>query len=94
MSKRFDLGRVVETAGINAMKNENPQFAEFVSKSFFRYILGDWGDTCEEDAKQNDDSVKSGERILAVYKFDGQTTIWIITEWDRSSTTILFPDEY
>lgn len=58
-----------------------------------RYVVGDWGDTCEEDAKFNDISVDQGERILAVYK-RGDWTIWIITEWDRSCTTILFPEEY
>ena len=94
MSKKFELGKVVATAGVHAMKEENLEFAKFVSDSFLRYMLGDWGDTCEEGARQNDESVENGERILAVYKFDDYTTIWIITEWDRSATTILFPDEY
>ena len=59
-----------------------------------RHIRGDWGDTCEEDREQNDISVVEGKRILAVYKYNDDTTIWIITEWDRSVTTILFPHEY
>ena len=94
MSKRFDLGQIVATAGVHAMKEQDSEFAEFVSKSFMRYIVGDWGDTCEVDAKQNDESVENGERILAVYKFNEGISIWIITEWDRSATTILFPSEY
>lgn len=94
MSLRFDLGRLVTTAGVHAAIEENPEFRAFVSKSFERYYMCDWGDTCEEDAKQNDESVENGERILAVYKFNDRMTIWIITEWDRSTTTILFPEEY
>ena len=94
MSKKFDLGKVVATAGVHNMKEENMEFAKFVSESFMRYMTGDWGDTCEEGARQNDESIENGERILAVYKFNDEITIWIITEWDRSATTILFPDEY
>lgn len=96
MSKRFEFGHTVETAGVNAAREENPEFSKFVNESFMRYIFGDWGDTCEEDAKQNDESAENGERILAVYKYPGndELTIWIITEWDRSATTILFPHEY
>lgn len=94
MSKRFELGKIVATAGVHAMKEENIEFAKFVSDSFMRYMIGDRGDTCPEDAKQNDESVENGERILAVYIFDNSITIWIITERDRSTTTILFPEEY
>ena len=93
MSKRFELGQLVATAGVHAMKEENPEFRDFVNDSFMRYVVGDWGDTCEEDAKFNDISVDQGERIHAVYK-RGDWTIWIITERDRSRTTILFPEEY
>lgn len=94
MSLRFDLGRLVTTAGVHLAMEENPAFKAFVSQSFTRYYMCDWGDTCEENAKLNDDSVDNGERILAVYKFNDSMTIWIITEWDRSATTILFPEEY
>lgn len=94
MSKKFDLGKVATTFGVHNVKEGSPEFAKFVSDSFSRYMLGDWGDTCEENAKQNDEALQNGERILAVYKFNDEITIWIITEWDRSVTTILFPDEY
>lgn len=94
MSKRFELGKVVATAGVYAMKEENIDFAIFLNDSFMRYMIGDWGDTCPEEAKLNDESVENGERILAVYIFGNETTIWIITERDRSVTTILFPEEY
>lgn len=58
-----------------------------------KYCKCDWGDTCEEDVRSNNEAVKNGERILAAYMY-GDTKIWIITEWDRSATTILFPEKY
>lgn len=81
------------TSAVYERCNEDQSFRKFVNESFYRYQRCDWGDTCKEDSELNDESVKYGERILAVYKGCG-TTIWIITEWDRSSTTILFPEEY
>lgn len=93
MSKKFDLGKVMVTIGISDAIIETDNFAQFVNESLCRYIKQDWGDTCEEDAKQNDEAVENGDRIHAVYKKENWT-IWIITEWDRSVTTILFPEEY
>lgn len=92
MSK-LELGRVVVTQGISNEMNQSGEFAVFVSTSLGRYVNADWGDTCEVDAKANDIALISGKRILAVYKRKDKT-IWIITEWDRSVTTILFPYEY
>lgn len=96
MSKRFEIGKLVSTAGVHAAMEEQPEFSRFVNDSLMRYFSGDWGDTCEEEAKQNDWSADNDERILAVYDYPGNEdlTIWIITEWDRSTTTILFPSEY
>lgn len=93
MSK-FELGKVVMTISVHDKYRDDRRFSTFVNCSLGRYIEGDWGDTCEEDREQNDISVAEGERILAVYKYNDDTTIWIITEWDRSVTTILFPHEY
>ncbi|MBS6639799.1 MAG: hypothetical protein KH295_01955 [Clostridiaceae bacterium] len=58
-----------------------------------RHLHCDWGDLCEEDWKLNDVAVRHGERLLSSYKAAGQT-VFIITEWDRSATTVLFADEY
>lgn len=94
----FKLGRVVATASVDSRMQNDRIFAAFVSKSLRRYQARDWGDTCEEDKKLNDYAIENGERILAVYKQDSivrePVTIWIITEWDRSATTVLFPEEY
>lgn len=92
---KFDLGRIVMTAGIAEKVESDRNFKLFVIDSLESYKWCDWGDTCKDDKKLNDDALKNGDRILAVYiqpKTD--TKIWIITEWDRSVTTILFPDEY
>lgn len=79
---------VMTRAVANRMKDE--EFAEFITECMNKYLRSDWGDTCEEDSKLNDDAVKFGnDRIVAKYD-----NIFIITEWDRSVTTILFTEEY
>lgn len=97
MSKLL-LGQIVMTAGVAAKSSEDKDFKHFVQKSLGRYYECDWGDTCEEYCKENDFAVENDDRILAVYGYrsdDGEeTVIWIITEWDRSATTIMFPHEY
>ena len=84
------------TCGVANLQEENCEFAVFVDICFNRYIHGDWGDVCFEDWQSNDMAVKCGERIHASYNDADhpEWRIWIITEWDRSVTTILFPDEY
>ena len=90
----FNLGQLVATRGVATLMAHSKRFTEFVGQSLGKYTIGDWGETNEEDAKLNNDAVECGDRILAVYKKEGLQTIWIITEWDRSATTILFPEEY
>ncbi len=95
MDRKFELGQTVVTAAVDARMKEDKGFAVFVQMSLGRYVQCDWGDTCEEDKQTNEDSLRDGERLLAVYTYrkTGET-IWIITEWDRSVTTILFPSDY
>lgn len=93
MSKKIELGQTVMTRGIADKIEKDDKFAEFVKSSLEKYINCDWGDTCTEDKANNNYALKTNDRILAVYK-SSDTTIWIITEWDRSVTTILFPEEY
>lgn len=54
----------------------------------------DINDVCKEDWKSNDEALKNGERLLSEYKLPDDRRIWIITEWDRSATTLLFPEDY
>ena len=59
-----------------------------------RHVTGDWGTVGDEDKKLNDAAVKDGTRILSAYQTSAGEKLWVITEADRSSTTILLPDEY
>lgn len=92
---RFPLGTLVMTAGVNDKVAEDSKFAEFVTKSLVRHATGDWGDMSQEDKTENDLALKAGNlRIFSAYELSELPKIWIITEADRSATTILFPDEY
>lgn len=92
----FELGFLCMTRGVSDLLESNSGFSAFMDGCLRRYISCDWGDTCPEDAQTNDDAVVSGERILAEYRNQNHPDwrVWIITEWDRSVTTILFPEEY
>ena len=90
----FNLGQLVLTRGVNDLVAENENFAYFVKKCFNRHWNGDWGDLGDEDKQENELSLKEGFRLLSAYEAEGMPKIWIITEADRSATTILFPDEY
>lgn len=92
--QKFELGQTVATRGVFELCKTNPNFKAFVEKSFTRHCNGDWGDLCEEDKNENESALKNGERLLSKYDFNGGTSIYIITEWNRSVTTILFPSEY
>lgn len=95
---KFQTGQLVQTAGIANQIAEDSKFSVQVYGSLNRYIEGDWGDLTQGDKDLNDQAVKNGdERILAAYNLktnEGLRKIYIITEWDRSVTTILFADEY
>ena len=59
-----------------------------------RHIAGDWGDLRREDKAENELSLKEGFRILSAYKLKTGVKVWVITEADRSATTLLLPEEY
>ena len=90
----FTLGQLVMTRGVNDQVAENEKFAKFVTESLGRHAGGDWGNVDSEDKATNDLAVKAGDRLLSAYEQEGLPKIWIITETDRSVTTVLFPDEY
>ena len=94
MSK-LKTGPLYLTRGVADRAREDDAFATFVDDCLKRYLMCDWGDLCREDANANDAAFRNGDdRILASYKAQDGTKLWIITEWDRSATTVLFPDEY
>jgi hypothetical protein len=87
----FALGRLVATPGaLEALAHAGQSPSEFLA----RHQGGDWGECSEEDARANDLSVKQGFRILSVYLTRKVEKLWIITEADRSTTTVLLPSEY
>lgn len=91
---KFALGQTVMTKGIAHEIEHNETFAKEISTAFAKYCAMDWGDTCKEDAQLNDDAVNNGDdRIVAKYETTVEP-IFIITEYDRSATTILFCREY
>ncbi len=82
------------TRGVNDLLADNEEFARHVHLSLKRHLAGDWGDVCDEDRMANESALQQGERLFSVYRKEGVPKIWIITEWDGSYTTILFPEEY
>jgi hypothetical protein len=82
---------VVATPGaLRALEKAEQLPAEFLD----RHVNGDWGDLPEEDKQENEVSVEQGFRILSAYATSAGDTIWILTEADRSVTTLLLPEEY
>ena len=90
---KFPLGRVVWTRGVNDRVADDIVFAKFVMDSLKRHANCDWGELSAVDKRENDFSVGKELRLLSSYQH-GDWKIWIISESDRSTTTVLFPDEY
>ena len=93
----FGLGKLYVTRGIHALMDEhNLDVAPFIA----RHLTGDWGEVCADDAAENQLSLEKGFRILSAYHFapdddpNNPIKLWIITEADRSVTTVLLPEEY
>jgi hypothetical protein len=87
----FALGKVVATPGaLDTMT----QLDIVPLALIHRHVTGDWGDLGAEDQQQNRLAIRSGLRIFSSYKISASVKIWIITEADRSSTTLLLPGEY
>lgn len=89
----FNLGTIVMTSGVAARKAESESFDAFVLFALAAHSRGDWGDLDDEDKATNKAALKNSGRLLSSYKRMGHE-VWVITEHDRSVTTILFPSEY
>lgn len=85
---KFQPGTIVATVGALHIAS-NEQIADLLS----RHLSGDWGDLDPPDARANEHALKHDLRILSSYNV-GDNKLWIITEWDRSQTTVLTPEEY
>jgi len=91
METLFPLGRLFATPGaIMAARNADDNLITYL----YRHAAGDWGDLIQEDILANALALKEGTRLLSAYHLKDGRKIWVITEADRSSTTILLPEEY
>jgi len=86
---RFRIGHIVSTPNALAHLTQ-----EDILLGIQRHQAGDWGDICANDRQANDQSLVQGTRILSVYHAVNGTKFWIITEADRSVTTVLLPEDY
>ncbi len=87
----FPLGQTVMTIGAkDALEESNQLPIEFIKL----HQSGDWGIIGKEDKQENEFSLKNGFRLLSAYRTANGEKLWIITEADRSITTILLPSEY
>jgi hypothetical protein len=90
MTAPLPLGRVVATPGaLNLLSEIGEDPFDFLA----RHAAGDWGELCAFDRRQNEIALRDGYRVLSSYDFPAGR-VWIITEADRSITTILLPEEY
>jgi hypothetical protein len=86
---KFALGHTVITAAAAAVLPDHE-----VRAALARHVLGDWGALGAEDWASNDRALVEGTRLLSAYCSQGGIRFWIISEWDRSITTVLLPEDY
>jgi len=85
----FNSGSIRITRAAFEQLDEND-----VRKGLTRHLSGDWGDVCDEDRAENELSLREGFRLLSEYRDVNGIRFWVITEADRSSTTVLLPEDY
>ena len=86
---KFPLGQTVVTRTALALLS-----ALDIAGALYRHQRGDWGEVGKEDAQANERALKQGERLLSVYRTSAGVRFWVISEWDRSLTTVLLPADY
>lgn len=86
---QVELGQIVGTS--SALKTLDP---ESIRVALGRHVRGDWGDLDAHDRAANEAALRNGDRLLSVYSDSKGTRFYVITEWDRSVTTVLLPEDY
>jgi len=86
---RVELGQTLMTAGVN----EELEPCEIL-QALKRHELGDWGDLEPEDREANEEALKNGDRLVSLYESEKGIRFYVITEADRSATTVLLRKEY
>lgn len=88
---KFSLGQIVATPGALQAMAESGQTPDFFLQ---RHVTGDWGEVSDCDKQLNDEALQDGSRLLSAYMTLKGDRLWIITEADRSVSTLLRPEEY
>ena len=86
---KFSLGQTVATANALSVIPDDE-----ILLALSRHVQGDWGKLDKEDLDENERALKNGGRLLSRYVTNAKIVFWIITEHDRSVTTILLPEDY
>ena len=100
MENKFSTGKLFTSFSIATELKSNEPFTIFVQDCINKHKKCDWGDLEPEDLESNNEALETQGRLLSSYKIPKEFNItagekiWIITEYDRSATTILFPTEY
>ena len=89
ISPKFVLGQIVATPNaLTAIHTDE------IHKALVRHACGDWGELDAQDLETNERALKRGGRLFSQYQSSQNVTFWIITECDRSATTVLLPEDY
>jgi hypothetical protein len=89
VTPKFCLGQIVATPNaLNSVSHHE------ITAALRRHVRGDWGNLDAEDLHANDQALQSGQRLLSSYLTSQSIKFWIITEHDRSVTTVLLPEDY
>jgi hypothetical protein len=91
---KFALGKTVLSSEVYRWMVANGEFAAFVTGSLKAHARGEWGNISPEDRQTNESALAAGGRLHSAYEHWRLPKIWIITEADRSVTTVLFPEDY
>ena len=99
LTPTFPMGQVVATSAIQSLMSSDLSFHTFIYTSLMRHHEGDWGEVDESDHESNELALVTGRRLFSVYECSSSHSvhgdrIYIITEADRSATTVLWPREY
>jgi hypothetical protein len=86
---KFPLGRTVITQNARSVLSDEDVLAGLVA-----HAAGDWGDLDAEDCAANERALLDGSRLVSVYRSAADVKFYVITEWDRSITTVLLPEDY
>jgi len=87
----FEIGEVFMTRGVEKLVKDEKATPSVL---LWRHVTGSWGDLSDEEWDYNQTALAEGGQILSSYDLSATVTVWVITEWDRSVTTVLLPEEY